>query len=64
MVLLGRVAAGVLLAHAAYAPLAGFQAETGLPSVQYLFGARTDTHVSGYLSSLLLGLRSRGLIGK
>ena len=46
VVLLGRVAAGVVLAHAAYAPLEGFRMQTGLPDVQYLFDARTDTHVS------------------
>jgi hypothetical protein len=43
--LFGMVTAGLVLSHAAYEPLDGFQAQTGLPNVQYLYDNRTDTHV-------------------
>jgi len=46
VVLPARVAAGMVLAHPAYAPLAGPRAQTGPPNVHSLFNPRTDTHVS------------------
>ena len=45
VVLLGKCAAALLLANAAYLSVDHFKKETSLHDVEYLFARRTDTHV-------------------
>ena len=47
VVLLGKCAAALLLANAAYLSVDQFKQETSLNDVKYLFDRRTDTHVRG-----------------
>ena len=49
VVLLGKCAAALLLANAAYLSVDKFKEETSLHDVEYLFDKRTDTHVSAGL---------------
>jgi len=52
VVLLGKCAAALLLANAAYLSVDDFKKETSLHDVEYLFDKHTDTHVGDNLAML------------